>query len=541
MKKIVLLTIMTLFAIVPLSAQYSPCYKTAFAEGKSFYDSGHYNKALERFNEAKKCPDPNMAEVTSMIQKCRNKIEEYDEKRRLEEEKKREQDSLLALERTLAEKGYMEIKGVYFVNVNYVGGNIVPLSQKGAPLYDTDLRYIRPIVKYKSLDTKNDTVTLYVKMLDRNGKLLKDYNSFGEFTYSCRSIIRPNNDTLCLKPWGNGKKDYYSSGEYGFELWIYDNNTDSYKELHSALFHVENAPLKEIPVELSVGLDAEIWINGVLRGKQNWTGTLSPGQHKIVCKKEGHLDSEKTITLKEGMPGQVIELTPPKPLGTLNIKSKPESAHLYVDGKPCKVDKNNFDESPFHIDNVSMGEHKIRLEKTGYKDYNGTVFLSEEKRDGKLDVKMERERKLGYFFLDFVTGNFIQEDRMLGAHFAVCPRYVGGYGQFLYGIDYSSYQATTGVTVRLTRDYVDLQLYTGAGYGCFRTSQYEEDASFLIDFGGRLGWRSRTQWAMWDVMGGCSVTPDGKWYPYAGVGTGFSLSGAVAMLILWANGTITIK
>lgn len=535
MKKIFILAVFAFLVSAPLMAQYSPCYNDAYAEGQDCFRKGNYKKALKLFKEAKACPDSNVAAADEMINKCSLKIEEQekrkDRERREEAERlarEAEEKRLRAEETSMAKNGYMSIDRVRFINVNYNYRREITVVSEGQ-LYDEELRYVMPVVCYKGLDTKTDTVALYVKLFDKNHNLLVNQSSPEGYTYYCLSIVNPGDDQeLQLKPWGNGTNNYYTQGEYHFELYCNENR------LYSTYFNVNKALPKDFPVCISVGSDAEIFLNGVSRGKNTWRGRLVPGQYEVVCKKAGYRDSEKKIiTVTESTQEQPFYVDPPQPIYvSFEVKSDPKRAKLVFDG----IERGT---TPITLSKVMVGDHTLMLDKKGYRSYSKTISVTEGMGDLNITMdKPRRRRSFGVFFLDFVAGDFKSDDLMIGGHAAICPRRVGCYVQYLHGMESSSSRTTGGLVFRLTRDYVDFQLYTGAGYGRFSSSQSDVNKSFLMDFGGRLSWRSRSGWAMWDLMGGCYVTPKGNVYPYAGIGTGFSLIGAVTMLTLWASGVL---
>ena len=88
---------------------------------------------------------------------------------------------------------------------------------------------------------------------------------------------------------------------------------------------------------------------------------------------------------------------------------------------------------------------------------------------------------------------------------------------------------------RLTKDYIDIQMNVGMGYGSLlKYSSYYEgyfhSDQLLFDVGGRLGWRTGWKWSMFDIMGGCIMSIDGHVCPYVGVGTALSLAAIITGL-----------
>jgi hypothetical protein len=69
---------------------------------------------------------------------------------------------------------------------------------------------------------------------------------------------------------------------------------------------------------------------------------------------------------KQGCFGAKILPSDGKP-GTLTVKSVPSSASVYIDGAYMGI-------TPLSV--KIYGKHMVKVTKTGYKDYQATVFLS---------------------------------------------------------------------------------------------------------------------------------------------------------------------
>lgn len=69
------------------------------------------------------------------------------------------------------------------------------------------------------------------------------------------------------------------------------------------------------------------------------------------------------------MAGQTISLLAPKPIyGSLNVKSTPVSATVYIDGKAVG-------ETPMYLDEIMIGDHEVMMTKDGYADYKEWVAV----------------------------------------------------------------------------------------------------------------------------------------------------------------------
>lgn len=142
-----------------------------------------------------------------------------------------------------------------------------------------------------------------------------------------------------------------------------DGSTQSFvQELYSAS--------SEIKCILPEG--CSLYINGELRGKGSWTGRLSEGLYHIEARKEGHISSSQSITVKKNEP-QTITLTAPIPVyGIININCTPIGATVYLDEK-------NVGSSPCVLNDVLVGRHQIVIDMEGYAKYEKYINVEENK------------------------------------------------------------------------------------------------------------------------------------------------------------------
>ena len=527
---------------------HAQCYENNRSRGITAMNNKEYDKAIGLFTTAKSCPDkPSSNDLDAKIKECkRKKQQEIDEKKEALEKKKKaaalkQQEELeqqrraeameaelqqqREMEERMAEKGYMDIIDITFVNANYMCN---PLSQSGTILYDEEVQYIQPRVTYDALADEIKTANLYIKYLRSDETPIRLENSPIEFSQAEEVSVYPgNNNEIVLPCFGSSRSRLFQQGVYRFELWANGNR------FYSTSFRVYKMPPKDISVSMSVPGNATIVINGMNKGNGSWSGSLPAGNYTIVCRKEGHEETTTPITLTEGMSPQTFTLPEPKPMyGAVLLKTKPKSAEVLVDG-------NKKGETPTLVENLLVGDHSFVFKKDGYETLTTTVTITKDKTINK-EYQLTRlpyENHFASFFLDGVIGNLGDWDNlMIGGQMAICPRRVGFYGQYLHGTNYSTYLATGGLVFRLTRDHVDLQLNVGGGYGkmyagssYYPYSYYNYRSGAMVDLGGRIGWRS-FGWSMFDIMGGCVISTRGDIYPYAGVGTALSLTAVLLAL-----------
>ncbi len=219
MKKVLLFTFFLCASIVSIMAQ-SPCYTSAFNEGKSLFQAGKYNQAKKLFNDAKSCPNPNTVEVNDWIAKCDKAIAEAALKKKdeLTAKKKKEQEA--------AKTAYMNILRMDYCNVDNSGRMI---DDYGSTFYPSKMKCLLPRITYNSILDETKGITLYVKIYNPSGALVKGK----DYTYSASMQVEPGKGkTHELPKWDNNGMTY-AVGTYRFELW-YDDRL-----IHSSSFKVE--------------------------------------------------------------------------------------------------------------------------------------------------------------------------------------------------------------------------------------------------------------------------------------------------------------
>lgn len=116
-----------------------------------------------------------------------------------------------------------------------------------------------------------------------------------------------------------------------------------------------------------------IWINDSLAGSNAIKARLAPGTYTLKASRqdenENYLDEIREINLKDNDSLQV-ELIPRVMSGTINIKSFPPAAEIFLN------DSSTFSYTPGSIA-VPPGNHHITLKKQGYQDINFNAFIDQ--------------------------------------------------------------------------------------------------------------------------------------------------------------------
>lgn len=117
--------------------------------------------------------------------------------------------------------------------------------------------------------------------------------------------------------------------------------------------------------------NAEIWINGKLRGTGYVKDDFEAGTLFVECKKENHRTTSANYPSVAGALPTTITLASPIPIyGVLLVKSNPIGADVFVDGE-------NKGKTPRQLAQTIIGLHKVRILKEGYLPYEETVTILE--------------------------------------------------------------------------------------------------------------------------------------------------------------------
>ena len=151
-------------------------------------------------------------------------------------------------------------------------------------------------------------------------------------------------------------------GNWEQQVTITDNKTTEMSPELSANF---------ANVRLTVENNAEIWVNGEMKGKGSWSGNLSTGEYEFETKAENHRPSHVNKSLSVSKEQVVISLPAPTPIvGSLEVSTLPAMSEVFVDGE-------KKGETPLTLNNVLIGKHNVVVRKIGYGDLSQTVELTE--------------------------------------------------------------------------------------------------------------------------------------------------------------------
>ena len=124
-------------------------------------------------------------------------------------------------------------------------------------------------------------------------------------------------------------------------------------------------------VTLQTGTGADIYVDGEYKARHRWTGRLASGSYIFETRQSGHLPYKTTCEITRGDDSKVITIEDPIPLyGSLNIKSTPMKAEIYIDGVSVGT-------TPKFISKQLVGEHTVTVKMEGYDAQTQIVTITE--------------------------------------------------------------------------------------------------------------------------------------------------------------------
>lgn len=128
-------------------------------------------------------------------------------------------------------------------------------------------------------------------------------------------------------------------------------------------------------VTLQTVSEAELYINGELKGKGKWSGRLATGSYIFESRQPGHIAYKSSYDITRHDQNKTIELDAPTPIyGSLVISSTPAKAKISINGKPVG-------ETPKFISKQVIGEYNVTVELDGYEKQTKTVNIAEGKEE----------------------------------------------------------------------------------------------------------------------------------------------------------------
>ncbi len=109
---------------------------------------------------------------------------------------------------------------------------------------------------------------------------------------------------------------------------------------------------------------AGLWLNNQYQGKTPFRSTnAKPGNYRIRITKQGFEDYTRQLNVPKGRK-QSVEARLIPFYGTLDVRTRPKKARLWIDGKLIAGKS-----TPCILDKVPIGQHQLKIAKNGFAEY----------------------------------------------------------------------------------------------------------------------------------------------------------------------------
>ena len=112
-----------------------------------------------------------------------------------------------------------------------------------------------------------------------------------------------------------------------------------------------------------------VYIDKKFRGTTPFSISLSPATYGVQVDKSGYTATAETVIISAGQTvTRSYSLQPKTSYGSLMITSEPDNAYAYVDGKRAGI-------TAVTVNDLTAGNHDIRLTAPGYRDWTTTQYV----------------------------------------------------------------------------------------------------------------------------------------------------------------------
>ena len=188
-------------------------------------------------------------------------------------------------------------------------------------------------------------------------------------------------------------------------------------------------------IKLVVDADADIYVNGELKGKKEWSGELVSGTYSFECRMNDYTSTMTKLAIIPAMDGEIIHLDAPIPLsGTLQVTTVPMLANLYVDGELVGT-------SPLQK-LVQVGTHALRIEKEGCATVTKMITIEENKT---LSISEKLDTGRTAFITSAIEGDRVYVD---DEYMGVAPLEIDlGFGKHVILVKHGDYEERKTIEV----------------------------------------------------------------------------------------------
>ncbi len=216
---------------------------------------------------------------------------------------------------------------------------------------------------------------------------------------------------------------------------------------------------------------AEVTVNGSFKGKAPLLSTdLPSGKHKVVFRIEGYDPREMDLEIVDRAP-QVCAMNMRSIHATVRVESVPPGAAVMLDG----IHKG---QTPCTVEDVLIGDHKLKVVREGYKDFETDLRLAQ---TGTFPVTVKLEER--FAALDVVSSPADARVTLNEEFKGRTPLQISGLrdGAYTVTIEKTGYdKITRQVEIRRNQD-AKLDISLEKGNGLLSLSVSPSGASIVVD------------------------------------------------------------
>jgi hypothetical protein len=98
------------------------------------------------------------------------------------------------------------------------------------------------------------------------------------------------------------------------------------------------------------------------------------GTHTVKLTRSGYIDWNGQVTVTKGSTSTITAYLTPVPTGSIKVNSAPSGASIFLDGSTTVKGTTNTT-----LNGISAGTHTVKLTRSGYADWTGTVNVTQGK------------------------------------------------------------------------------------------------------------------------------------------------------------------
>lgn len=221
-------------------------------------------------------------------------------------------------------------------------------------------------------------------------------------------------------------------------------------------------------ITLITNAESEIWVDGKLKGKGEWTGPMEIGEYNVEVKKESHRTQSKIVHIT-ALSERSIQLPSPTPIyGGLEITSNPSRATVYIDDV-------EVGETPMVKNDVLVGTHMLQLKKDGYASFTKQINV-EEGVDNVVAGVLTEDKEQTILITSSPSGAIVKIDNVYAGTTPLSKTLVQG--NYLFDVSYVGYYSSKGTkTITPDTENLDFTLTKSTTSSMSTSSSYSSSSS----------------------------------------------------------------